>query len=91
MTPGMLPNWESGPQNQPRAKVAVSKVLGAAVSIGGTMTSKVELVVVMGFLLSVKTSRVLPPIRPRRTSAMIKPVQRRGAVVTISSIVLYTP
>jgi len=27
MTPGTLPNWESGPQNQPRAKVAVSNVL----------------------------------------------------------------
>jgi len=25
MTPGRLPNWESGPQNQPRANVAVSK------------------------------------------------------------------
>lgn len=27
MTPGRLPNWESGPQNQPRAKVAVWNVL----------------------------------------------------------------
>jgi hypothetical protein len=26
MTPGKLPNWESGPQNQPRLKVAVSNV-----------------------------------------------------------------
>jgi hypothetical protein len=26
MTPDRLPNWESGPQNQPRAKVAVSNV-----------------------------------------------------------------
>jgi hypothetical protein len=24
ITPGRLPNWESGPQNQPRAKVAVA-------------------------------------------------------------------
>lgn len=26
LTPVRLPNWESGPQNQPRAKVAVSNV-----------------------------------------------------------------
>jgi hypothetical protein len=34
-TPGRLPNWESGPQNHPKAKVAVSKVKGAAASMGG--------------------------------------------------------
>src|SRR5579871_6013483 len=32
----MLPNWESGCQNQPSAKVAVSTATGAARSIGGT-------------------------------------------------------
>ncbi len=34
-TPGMIPNWESGPQNQPSAIVAVSICGGALVSIGG--------------------------------------------------------
>lgn len=32
----MLPNWESGCQNQPRANVAVSTTAGAAASISGT-------------------------------------------------------
>jgi hypothetical protein len=31
----MLPNWASGPQNQPRANVAVSVLVGAMVSMGG--------------------------------------------------------
>jgi hypothetical protein len=35
MTPGRLPNWESGCQNQPRASVAVANLVGAALSIGG--------------------------------------------------------
>jgi len=32
----MLPNWESGPQNQPKAKVAVWILAGADLSMGGT-------------------------------------------------------
>ena len=35
ITPLRLPNRESGPQNQPRANVAVSVSTGAAASIGG--------------------------------------------------------
>ena len=31
----MAPNWASGPQNHPRAKVAVSTRVGAAASMGG--------------------------------------------------------
>jgi hypothetical protein len=34
-TPGRLPNRESGPQNQPKAKVAVSVTPGRDASIGG--------------------------------------------------------
>lgn len=34
-TPGRLPNRESGPQNQPKAKVAVSVTPGRFASIGG--------------------------------------------------------
>ena len=34
-TPGRLPNRESGPQNQPKAKVAVSVTPGRDRSIGG--------------------------------------------------------
>jgi hypothetical protein len=35
MTPGRLPNWESGPQNQPSANVAVSNFFGASWSRSG--------------------------------------------------------
>ena len=34
-TPSRLPNRESVPQNQPRAKVAVSVLIGAEASMGG--------------------------------------------------------
>jgi len=34
-TPARLPNRESGPQNQPKAKVAVSVTPGREASIGG--------------------------------------------------------
>jgi hypothetical protein len=34
-TPGTLPNRESGPQNQPIAKVAVFVLVGALASMGG--------------------------------------------------------
>ncbi|MDW7673451.1 MAG: hypothetical protein SCK28_02825 [Bacillota bacterium] len=34
-TPGSSPNWASGPQNQPKAKVAVSILVGRFVSING--------------------------------------------------------
>ena len=35
MTPGSAPNWASGVQNQPTAKLMVSTFAGAAASIGG--------------------------------------------------------
>ena len=37
MTPSKLPNRESGPQNQPSAKVAVLVLAGDAASMGGTL------------------------------------------------------
>jgi hypothetical protein len=35
MTPSIIPNWDSIPQNQPSPKDAVSKMDGAATSMGG--------------------------------------------------------
>jgi hypothetical protein len=35
ITPFRIPNWESGPQNHPKAKVAVSVLAGTRRSIGG--------------------------------------------------------
>lgn len=40
----MDPNWASGPQNQPNAKVAVSKFSGTAASIGGIEIDELEVV-----------------------------------------------
>jgi hypothetical protein len=37
--PSTLPNRESGPQNQPLAKVAVRVVAGASASMGGIARS----------------------------------------------------
>jgi len=42
MTPSKLPNRESGPQNQPRAKVAVSVLAGKRASMGGILVSGLE-------------------------------------------------
>ena len=43
ITPSILPNWESGPQNQPNAKVAVSVSVGAEVSCVGIVALGTEL------------------------------------------------
>ena len=50
-TPVRLPNRESGPQNQPRAKVAVSVLVGAERSIGGIATLASMPLWVMSILL----------------------------------------
>ena len=47
MTPGILPNRESGPQNQPSAKVAVSVFKGGEASIGGIPILGIEFVLVI--------------------------------------------
>jgi len=39
-TPARLPNRESGPQNQPKAKVAVSVTPGRDASIGGIAAAR---------------------------------------------------
>jgi hypothetical protein len=49
----MLPNRASGPQNQPKAKVAVSVFVGAAASMGG--------MAVMGVAFPCKDSVSSPP------------------------------
>jgi hypothetical protein len=42
----MLPNRESGPQNQPRANVAVSVLVGTEASMGGIAALETGLVFV---------------------------------------------
>jgi len=44
--PGILPNRESGPQNQPSANVAVSVWVGAEASMGDIVALGTELVFV---------------------------------------------
>jgi hypothetical protein len=63
MTPGRLPNWESGPQNHPIARVAVFVSAGALRSMGGILTSVFDGVVVeVIFALSFVGMRRIAPI-----------------------------
>jgi len=45
----MLPNWESGPQNQPKAKVAVLVPSGTAASMGGIIPLDILSAVIIPF------------------------------------------
>lgn len=74
-TPGMLPNRESTPQNQPRAKVAVSNSAGCAASMGG----------IVAFAVLVCT--VLPPL-PTANREMPNAARARTAMPSEKSSVL---
>jgi len=50
MTPGILPNRESGPQNQPSANVAASVFDGAEASMDGIPMLGIEFVFVMAMI-----------------------------------------
>lgn len=63
ITPGKLPNWESGPQNQPRAKVAVSDAPERRVSISGSAV----LASVSSYCIDIS----LPPLRATKIKAVI--------------------
>ena len=65
ITPGRLPNRESGPQNQPSAKVAVSVFSGAARSMSGRPG-----VVPFPFLGSSTAAQATNPTRQAPTSAI---------------------
>ena len=66
----MLPNRESGPQNQPRAKVAVSVLTGAAASMGGIILVGVA---VLFAPLMILFSLAQPKIAPVRRTISITP------------------
>jgi hypothetical protein len=61
----MLPNWASGPQNQPSANVAVSTPAGAVLSIAGSSVVRVTGFVEVGIA-------VLSFIQWRSTSPLFK-------------------
>jgi len=67
MTPSRLPNRESGPQNQPRAKVAVSIVGGTYVSIGGISALVVTLYSFSALLVSLQATNKLGSAKPSRS------------------------
>ena len=52
----MLPNRESGPQNQPKAKVAVSISVGTEASIAGIVTLGTIFISCLGMLVSLQPS-----------------------------------
>jgi hypothetical protein len=59
----MLPNRESGPQNQPNANVAVSVLAGADTSIGGIVTVRIA--------SGIAGSAVFPSLAERKRIAPI--------------------
>src|SRR4030042_367045 len=65
----MLPNRESGPQNQPSAKVAVSILAGAEASIGGIGTEFALLMAIVPLSFA--------PLMLSHASRNIKPPQKR--------------
>src|SRR5262245_47312314 len=62
--PGSAPNWASGVQNQPTAKVAVSSRAGASRSIGGTDIDEP-----MGTITALSSGRPQPATRARMADA----------------------
>lgn len=56
-TPSILPNRESGPQNQPSAKVAFSILVGIVASIGGILISSIMLLSSSTILLLLQPSK----------------------------------
>jgi hypothetical protein len=68
MTPLRLPNRESGPQNQPKAKVAVSILAGADASMGGIDRLRIS-------PLFVRSTILFPLIKLRRIAVKIAPVK----------------
>jgi len=67
----MLPNRESGPQNQPNANVAVFVSVGAAASMGGIVALMVVGVIIFSSLIerSIVTAKTAPT-RSRSTFGM---------------------
>jgi hypothetical protein len=68
MTPLRLPNRESAPQNQPKAKVAVSILAGVDASMGGIDRLRIS-------LLFVRSTTLFPLTKPRRIAVKIAPVK----------------
>jgi len=78
----MLPNRESGPQNQPKANVAVSVLVGAAASIGGIGTVLPVLSIVFpSFALARRTPPTTSAIRqaPNIKALIVGPIMNLAA------------
>jgi len=75
----MLPNRESGPQNQPRAKVAVSVMAGATASIGGILLLDISL---LSPILEFEPGGMVQPVIRNAT----KPINTTGKYIFILHI-----
>ena len=77
MIPSKLPNRESGPQNQPRANVAVSVLAGKAASMGGILVLGLEFDCKFSMLLSFSSFGVdSEPALPKSQALIKKPMFR---------------
>jgi hypothetical protein len=86
----MLPNRESGPQNQPNAKVAVSVLVGAAASMGGIAVRGTASVISVSIFLLVKPKKIPSPANTSPTTpAPTITVLRAGATTLIKSAIDY--
>jgi hypothetical protein len=70
----MLPNRESGPQNQPKAKVAVSTLVNTALSFVGIFVVSGTLVLSVGFKRPTSFSQL------GRLALKIAPNTRKAAI-----------
>jgi hypothetical protein len=87
----MLPNRESGPQNQPNANVAVSVSVGTEASVGGIVALGTGLVVARGivFLSFVEPRKIAPKTSPIK-HAPTNTILRIGVVALSRSAIGYT-
>jgi hypothetical protein len=86
----MLPNRESGPQNQPNANVAVSVSVGAEASVGGIVALGTGLAVarVIVFLSFVEPRKIAPKTSPTK-QAPTTTILRMGVVALSRSAMGY--
>jgi hypothetical protein len=86
----MLPNRESGPQNQPSANVAVSVLVGAAASMGGIAVRGTALLVSVSIFLLVKPKKIPSPANTSPTTpAATATGLWAGATILIKSAIDY--
>jgi TolB-like protein len=89
-TPGRLPNRESGPQNHPRAKVAVLVSFGALRSIDGTLGAISDgvgegVIVALSFAGTMRIAAITIPTTARGKTIYLREI---GIALVVSCIIV---